>query len=161
MIDLTNCRAFTAEPGTVENRVATLERIVLDVLMEIEALRTAMIAVASPQGPEAEDGHALNGAPAGVSGPHTVYGKTYLKTAWLTHWSAGPTCGQDKLLEQFYGNEYNGETWNADRWRRNADALPPGLQPEAACAVCRERTSCGKVYLAKVSRESLTIGFVR
>ena len=117
MIDLKNCRAFTAEPGTVEHRVATLERIVLDLIMEIEALRTTMIAIVSPQDPETVDDHVLDDSAPGVSGPHTVYGKAYLKTAWLTHWSAGPSCGHDKLLEQFYGDEYQGETWNPDRWR--------------------------------------------
>jgi hypothetical protein len=51
MIDLKNCRAFTLEPGTPDQRLETLERIVLDLMTEIEALRTAMIALESANDP--------------------------------------------------------------------------------------------------------------
>jgi hypothetical protein len=116
MIDLKNCRAFTLEPGTPDQRLETLERIVLDLMMEIEALRSAMIQRRSLDVAIDSD-RVLDEPVAGVSPPHTAYGEAYLKTAWLSHWSAGPTCGLDKLIEQFYGDEYRGENWDAIRWR--------------------------------------------
>lgn len=117
MIDLKNCRAFTLERGTPEQRLETLERIVLDLMMEIEALRSAMIRLTSRKGATVVGQCVLDNPAAGVTPPHTVYGEAYLTTAWLSHWSAGPTCGQDKLVETFYGDENQRANWDAGRWR--------------------------------------------
>ena len=66
MIDLKNCRAFALEPGTPDQRLETPERIVLDLMMEIEALRTAMIALESANDPGTQDDHVLDEPAAGV-----------------------------------------------------------------------------------------------
>ena len=42
---------------------------------------------------------------AGLAGPRHAYGQAYRKTAWLSHCAAGPSSGEDKILERFYGDE--------------------------------------------------------
>jgi hypothetical protein len=92
----------STNPADPASRIAALERIVLDLMMEIEALRTALIEGTTGAQSARLDEDALVDDPHGVPGPHTVYGKAYLKTAWLTHWSAGASSGFDKLLAMFY-----------------------------------------------------------
>lgn len=101
MIDLKNNRAEAIDSTSSDERIANLERIVLDLMMEIEALRACLIKASPVTQTEASD-DVLTPAPGGVDGEHTPYGEAYLKTAWLTHWAAGPSSGFDKLLDLFY-----------------------------------------------------------
>jgi hypothetical protein len=117
VIDLTNCRALAPEPAPAEARLQTLERIVLDLMMEIEALRAAVIELSSRTGPVRESADAFDDGPAGVAGPHSAYGKAYLEAAWLSHWAAGPSSGDDKILEQFYDNQRDDSHREFKMWR--------------------------------------------
>lgn len=102
MIDLTHVRLTAAEIESGE-RLATLERIVLDLMMEVETLRATVIELSRPHSSNAD---VLDNDLATVRGPHSLYGLKYLNTALLTHSSAGMTSGQDKLLELFYSNQH-------------------------------------------------------
>lgn len=104
MIDLENCRAHSTNSATTAEQLQTLERVVLDLMLEIEALRATVINLSSRMGPEPESDHALDDSPAGVAGSHLAYGRQYLNSAFLSHWAAGPTSGWDKVLERFYGD---------------------------------------------------------
>ncbi len=115
MIDIENLRAESIEPATAERRLEVLERIVLDLMMEIEALRAAIIATTASAMPQAGNENVLDDSPAGVDGTHTPYGQAYLETGWMTHWSAGPSSGMDKLLELFYGHDRDHA--HSGRWR--------------------------------------------
>lgn len=103
-IDLQDMRAMSAKDSSPNERIATLERIVVDLMMEIEALRAAVLVLSERAGLQPVSDHVLDPSPAGVAGPHTVYGRAYLETAVLTHDATGPTSGKDKLLELFYGS---------------------------------------------------------
>ena len=116
MFDLVHCRVHALDSSANE-RLQTLERIVLDLMMEIEALRATVIELSSRIGPTHASDDALDDGPAGVSGPHTIYGRAYLETAWRSHLSAGPSCGWDKILEQFYGDECHGTAIDVEHWR--------------------------------------------
>jgi hypothetical protein len=113
MIDLENCRAFAAQAAAPDERLQVLERIVLDLMMEIEALRAAVVELSAWAGSACE----CRAPSVGVTGPHDAYGKAYLKTAWLSHWAAGPSSGADKILAQFYGDERADGRHEAIRWR--------------------------------------------
>jgi hypothetical protein len=69
---------------TPDPRTDTLVTAVLQLMMEVEALREALINL--------EGGRKGNGS---------VYGRAYRETAYLTHNSAGPTSGLAKLIAQF------------------------------------------------------------
>jgi hypothetical protein len=88
--------------GDQAGRIEVLGRVVLDLLMEVEALRRSVMDLSSRAGPvdRGEDIH--GGDRHGLAGPRTVYEKAYTDTAWLTHWSAGPTSGWEKLLAEYY-----------------------------------------------------------
>lgn len=105
MIDLASCRAQSLKSVAADERIQTLEQIVLDLMMEVEALRATVTELTSTIGPGNEGGDVLDDGPAGVAGPHTAYGKAYLETAWRSHWVAGLSSGWDKILEQFYGGD--------------------------------------------------------
>jgi hypothetical protein len=62
-----------------------LVAIILDLLMEVEALRTAVLASQTE-----------------TSGKDSDYARAYRDTAYLTHNAAGPSSGLEKLLAQFY-----------------------------------------------------------
>lgn len=113
MIDLFNCRAHAVKPASTGEQLQVLERIVLDLMMEIEALRAAVIELSASAGSVCDS---VDG-PAGVGGPHDAYGKAYLKTAWLSHWAGGPSSGADKILEQFYGDERDDGHRARNHWR--------------------------------------------
>lgn len=117
MIDLKNCRANAFESRSPEQRLETLERIALDLMMEIEALRATVIELSTQVSliPAGDD--VLDDGPAGVPGQHAPYGKAYLETAWRSHCSAGASSGWDKILEQFYGNGWGEIAAGAKCWR--------------------------------------------
>lgn len=105
MIDLDNFRAQSFKQVTSESRIQTLERIVLDLMMEIEALRMTVIKLTDKPPSEPESNNVLEEKHVGVSGDHSLYAQAYMETAWVTHWAAGPLSGWDKLIERFYHNE--------------------------------------------------------
>jgi len=98
MIDLTRVRLDSAESESGE-RLATLERIVLDLMMEVETLRATVIELSRPQSLNTD---VLDNEAGEVPGPHSLYGVKYLSTALLAHSSAGMTSGQEKVLQLFY-----------------------------------------------------------
>jgi hypothetical protein len=91
----------SASPADTEARIAALEHIALDLMMEVESLRMAVLELTAekPSAPVddvlAEDGH-------GVPGPHSIYGKAYIDAGWESHCSVGPSCGAEKILGRFY-----------------------------------------------------------
>ena len=101
MIDLKNARTFGPAAVSADQRIETLERIALDLMMEVESLRAAVLGLSRGH-PADQTEEALAHDPGGVPGPHTEYGHAYLETAWRSHWSAGTSSGADKLLELFY-----------------------------------------------------------
>lgn len=118
MIDLQALRAHSMEEVPTARQFETLERLVLDLMMEIEALRSFVIKLSTLVSDSPDSESALDESPASVSGSHSIYGRAYLEAAWLTHWSAGPSSGMDKLLELFYGN--TSPSQGAGRWREVA-----------------------------------------
>lgn len=117
MIDLVNCRAETIERGSADDRLQVLERIVVDLMMEIESLRAAMLAITTDQTAVPSGDHVLEVKAIEPDMPCTVYGQTYMETAWLSHWCAGPSSGRDKVLELFYGDGYCGQNRYDRSWR--------------------------------------------
>lgn len=105
MIDLKNCRANAIESRPREQRLETLGRIALDLMMEIEALRATVIELSTHMSLTPAGDDVLDDGPAGVPRPHAPYGKAHLETAWRSHCSAGASSGWDKIPEQFYGND--------------------------------------------------------
>jgi hypothetical protein len=80
-----------------------LVAIVFDLLMEVEALRKAVLA-----------------SKLGVGGKASAYGRAYEETAYLTHNACGPSSGLEKLLALFYPRvaEEDGQSWQGRRtWR--------------------------------------------
>jgi hypothetical protein len=69
-------------------RTEALVAVVLDLLMEVEALRAAVVTVSGE-----------------ASGKDSAYGRAYRSTAYLTHNASGPSSGLDKLLALFYPAE--------------------------------------------------------
>jgi hypothetical protein len=88
--------------GDPDTRAKMLGRVVLDLLMEVEALRRAVKDLSDRAGAADAGDDALSGPRHGVSSPRTAYAAAYLDTAWLTHWSAGPSGGWEKLLAEYY-----------------------------------------------------------
>src|SRR6266540_1591227 len=66
-------------------RTEVLFEMVCDLLMEVEALPEALLQSA-----------------AGSGGKESAYARAYREIALLTHNSAGPSSGLDKLLARFY-----------------------------------------------------------
>jgi hypothetical protein len=98
----------------VHARLGTLVTLVLDLLMEVEALREALMRLEA--GTHAAD--RSDGCESTCRGliqlcGKSAYGRAYLDTAYLTHNNAGPSGGLDKLLAKFYplGSDEAGRTW--------------------------------------------------
>lgn len=72
--------------SNTEQQVWALKEIVVDLMREIEALRSAMIDEAKSKGIDPKD---------------SVYGKAYREAGLFTHNSAGPTPGRGKLFQLF------------------------------------------------------------
>jgi hypothetical protein len=98
--------------GDLARRTEVLGRIVLDLLMEVEALRKAVKELSDRTGAPDAGEDILGGPRHGVLGPRTAYAAAYADTAWLTHCAAGPTDGWEKLLAEYY-------SWDAEpsEWR--------------------------------------------
>jgi hypothetical protein len=83
--DISTSLAGDGHTGPVEARVDVLEAVVRDLLMEVEALRQAL----------------LHSAP-GSGGKQSTYANAYREIGLLAHNSSGPTSGLEKLLARFY-----------------------------------------------------------
>jgi hypothetical protein len=88
--------------GTPDRRAQAVGRVVLDLLMEVEALRRAVQELSARAAPADAGDDALARPRHGLSAPRTVYAEAYADSAWLTHFSAGPSSGWEKLLAEFY-----------------------------------------------------------
>lgn len=82
---------------TVVQNEALIVELLQDLMMEVEALRAAMIL---------QEGEA--------GGKESRYARTYLETARLTHYTTGPSTGLDKLLNLFYPADTDSDDRN---WR--------------------------------------------
>jgi hypothetical protein len=98
--------------GDLARRTEVLGRIVLDLLMEVEALRKAVKELSDRAGTLDEGDDILSDPRHGVPGPRTAYAAAYGHTAWLTHCAVGLSDGWEKLLAEYY-------TWDAEpsEWR--------------------------------------------
>jgi hypothetical protein len=111
MLDIRRVLGANANPRDPAAQNAALWQAVLDLMMEVEALRRAVLAGAG-QGKTAEsDQDALAADDHGVPGPHTPYGKAYIGAAWLTHCAIGLSGGFDKLLDLYYPRAEPGRAW--------------------------------------------------
>jgi hypothetical protein len=86
-------------------RTTVLGQVVLDLLMEVEALRRAVQALSDRAGSVDAGEDVLGGPRHGLPGPHTPYAAAYADTAWLTHNALGPTSGWEKLLAEYYSRD--------------------------------------------------------
>lgn len=79
-----------------DSKIQILVAMILDLLMEVEALRAALLAT-----------------DAGATGKDSAYGRVYRSTAYLTHNSCGTSAGLEKLLALFYPDKVqaNRRTW--------------------------------------------------
>jgi hypothetical protein len=84
--------------GETTKKVEVLTELVLALLMEVEALRSALLEESQARGETLKN---------------SSYGQAYRSTALLTHNAAGPSCGVEKLLER----------WVSSRRTRNSIPL--------------------------------------
>lgn len=89
-------------------RAEVLGRVVLDLLMEVEALRRAVQDLSDRAGAGDAGDDALAGR-CGSRGPRTAYAAAYADTACLTHDAHGTSGGWEKLLGTFYGQQSGGD----------------------------------------------------
>lgn len=82
------------EFGAPEERLKMVVEMVLDLLVEVEALRTAVIR--------------LSGDDA------SQYRDAYRDAAFLSHNAAGPSSGREKILRLFYPGSAEPDAWG---WR--------------------------------------------
>jgi|GEM_PF-2467835 len=71
-----------------EDRIEALTELVIALLMEVEALRSVHLEACRQTNVSAKD---------------SLYGKAYYETALLTHNSAGPSGGIEKLFSRYVG----------------------------------------------------------
>ena len=91
-------------------RLDSLTILVMDLMMEVEALRTALAAESS-------------------------YRDAYRETGLLTHNSAGPSMGWDKLLDEFYPGTKDGR---GRGWRESLMLRRLGYSPDEIEAYRRD-----------------------
>ena len=98
----------------VHARLGTLVTLVLDLLLEVEALREALMRLeARTRAADRRDGcESARRAPIQLCGK-SAYGRAYLDTAYLTHNNGDASGGLDKLLAKFYppASDEAGRTW--------------------------------------------------
>jgi hypothetical protein len=73
-------------------KVCVLAELVIDLFVEVEALRSALL---------------LSVEAKGLPGNQTTYGRAYRKTALLSHDATGPSGGLEKLLALWLGDHPN------------------------------------------------------
>ena len=88
--------ALLTSSGDARNEALLV--VVLDLLMEVEALREALISLSS-------------GTAAATSSTQCL--AAYRETAFLSHNAAGPTSGLEKIIARFYPKtrEVDSRTW--------------------------------------------------
>jgi hypothetical protein len=93
---------------------ASLREIILTLMLEIEALRAAVIQLSHQSASDDDETvseSVLDEPRHGVSGKHSAYGRAYLDAAWLTHCAAGPTSGWEKLVDRFFAGPDPSQDW--------------------------------------------------
>lgn len=93
---------------------SVLRRIILTLMLEVEALRTAVIQLSQQQAAsngQPTMGSVLDDDLPGNPGEHSAYGSAYRDVAMLTHNSAGPTSGWEKLVARFFDPKDSPEKW--------------------------------------------------
>lgn len=85
-----NDRYFRLLAALENPNLASLAEIVMALMMEVEALREAMIEEARAKGIAPKD---------------SIYGKAYYHTGLLTHSAAGPSDGWSKLTRLFFSTD--------------------------------------------------------
>jgi hypothetical protein len=102
-----------AGPNTKAS-VEVLGTLVLDLFMEVEALREALIRIEERKcGTQVGDDDKFKLNHQIVSWEKSLYHKAYVETAYETHNNGGPSGGLDKLLARFYPMvaDEMGRTW--------------------------------------------------
>lgn len=95
-------------------RMEVLAALVMDLFVEVEALREAVMRLESVSPDGRAGSHLEHVHPALVlASIRTVYQKAYLETAFETHNNGGPSGGLDKLLARFYppAADETGRAW--------------------------------------------------
>ncbi|PSB02293.1 hypothetical protein [Merismopedia glauca] len=89
-----------------DTRLKVLITLVVDLFMEVEALRESLIELTEDRKGSQLDTYDDSEYPdesiSSISRGKSIYQKAYLNTAYLTHNSIGPSGGLDKLLAEFY-----------------------------------------------------------
>jgi hypothetical protein len=89
--------------GELPDRVAILSQVVLDLLVEVEALRDALARTrAGGAAQSVHGGYDFPCRDAELTEGKAAYPAAYADTAYVAHNAAGPTSGVEKLLERFY-----------------------------------------------------------
>jgi hypothetical protein len=79
--------------SSTDVRVRVLTRMLLDLFVEVEALRTAVSGAGGP---------AVHGIDPSLLAGKSSYQTAYLNTVYLSHNAAGPSSGLEKVLVRFY-----------------------------------------------------------
>lgn len=98
----------------MNTREEVLVTLMLDLLMEVQALRESVIQIDE----QTSSTRVHSDCEVGYNGQILSWGKSpyqkaYLETAYLTHHNGGPSGGLDKLLAEFYPSTTDdmGRTW--------------------------------------------------
>ena len=84
-------------------RMEVLAALLMDLFVEMEALREAVMRLEGVSPDVRADTHLEHGhSGLALAFGKTVYQKAYLETAFETHNNSGPSGGLDKLLARFY-----------------------------------------------------------
>ncbi len=92
------------QDGDSDARVRVLTELVLDLVVEVEALRSAFLLAARAKG---------------VAAKQTTYGRAYRDATLLTHDASGVSGGMEKLLARWLGDRTE-NTLNGHRVRELA-----------------------------------------
>ena len=94
--------------------IDVLVSLLLDLFMEVEALREALIKIDGRESaPESGEQFQVDYQSSVPSFAKSTYQKAYLDAAYETHDNGGPSGGLDKLLARFYPTSVDdlGRTW--------------------------------------------------
>ncbi len=89
--------------GELPDRVAVLAQVVIDLLVEVEALRDALARTkAGGAARPAHGGYDIPCTDAELTEGKAAYPAAYVDAAFVPHNGAGPSSGLEKLLARFY-----------------------------------------------------------
>ena len=89
--------------GDLSDRVAALSQVVLDLLVEVEALRDALARTkAGGTALAVHSGYDIPCTDRELTEGKAAYPAAYVDTAFVPHNAAGPSSGIGKLLSRFY-----------------------------------------------------------